>query len=157
MMRKISNRFFTIVLYNTLRISIFVCLFVFCGSDDAHCTHPHASHSPSTLSDKQNIRVIAKYYSRISSKRLSQFLSVSEADTERYLSEMVTAAEIYARIDRLDGIVQFRKKETANSLLNDWRSDTIKLLDLVDLTCHQIHKEMMIHSTKNAKRKSGAR
>jgi 26S proteasome regulatory subunit N5 len=100
---------------------------------------------------QHNIRVIAKYYSRISSKRLSQFLSVSEQDTERYVSDMVTSAEIYARIDRLDGIIQFRKKETANSLLNNWRADTNKLLELVDLTCHQIHKEMMIHSKDKKK------
>merc|ERR1712176_836477 len=76
---------------------------------------------------QHNIGVVASYYNRISTKRLSQFLSIDIAKTEHYVSRMVTE----------------------NELLNAWKADTDKLLDLVDLTCHQIHKEMVIHKAKN--------
>ena len=97
---------------------------------------------------EHNIGVVAGYYERISTKRLSQFLSVDVGRTEEYVSKMVTEKELFARINRLDGIIRFRRKQTENEQLNEWKSKTDKLLDLVDLTCHQIHKEMVIHKAK---------
>merc|ERR1712228_724037 len=108
------------------------------------------------LKDKiiqHNVRVIAGYYNRISTKRLSSFLSIDVDATEEFVSKMVTDKEMFARINRLDGIIRFKKKETENQILNSWKSDTDKLLDLVDLTCHQIHKEMVIHKAKGKKSK----
>jgi len=106
---------------------------------------------------EHNIRVVCKYYRRITLKRLSHFLGVDETQAEKHVSNLVTSATIYARIDRLDGIVRFRKKETPSSILNDWRSNIDKLLDLVDSTCHQIHKEIVIHQgdKKGKKAKKG--
>merc|ERR1712173_9927 len=98
---------------------------------------------------QHNVRVIGGYYNRISTKRLSTFLSVNADETEEYVSKMVTDKEIFARINRLDGIIRFKQKENENQILNAWKADTDKLLDLVDLTCHQIHKEMVIHKSKN--------
>ena len=75
-------------------------------------------------------------------------VAIDEAKTEEYVSKMVTEKELFARINRMDGIIRFRRKQTANEMLNEWKADTDKLLDLVDLTCHQIHKEMVIHKSK---------
>ncbi|ETO21990.1 hypothetical protein RFI_15212 [Reticulomyxa filosa] len=100
---------------------------------------------------QHNIRVVEKYYNQITTQRLAHFLG----ETEKYVSEMVNAGTIFARTDRLAGKIRFRKKETTNSVLNDWRSNIDKLLDLVDQTCHQIHKEMVIHSGKKDKNKTG--
>merc|ERR1712244_39496 len=97
---------------------------------------------------EHNIGVVAAYYDRISTKRLSQFLSIDIAKTEQYVSRMVTEKELFARINRLDGIIRFRRRQTENEMLNDWKADTDKLLELVDLTCRQIHKEMVIHKSK---------
>ena len=121
-------------------------------------------HEQSDLMDRlkdkvieHNIGVVASYYDRISTKRLSQFLSIDIAKTEHYVSRMVTEKELFARINRLDGIIRFKEKQTENELLNEWKADTDKLLDLVDLTCHQIHKEMVIHraNSKNKGKKKG--
>ena len=103
------------------------------------------------LKDKvihHNIRVVGEYYNRISTKRLSTFLCININDTESYVSAMVTDKEIFARINRLNGIIRFKQKQYENQILNQWKSDEDKLLDLVDLTCHQIHKEMVIHKVK---------
>ena len=94
---------------------------------------------------EHNVGVVAKYYERISTKRLSQFLAVDVGRTESYVSKMVTEKELFARINRIDGTIRFRRRQTENEQLNEWKAKTDKLLDLVDLTCHQIHKEMVIH------------
>jgi len=104
---------------------------------------------------QHNIQVVEKYYTQINTAKLAQFLGISVESTEKYVSEMVNAGTIYARIDRLDGKMRFRKKETPTSILNDWKSNIDKLLGLIDQTCHQIHKEMVIHSGKKDKTKTG--
>ena len=108
------------------------------------------------LKDKiiqHNIHVVAEYYNRISTKRLSTFLSIDIDNTESYLCKMVTDKEIFARINRLNGIIRFKEKEYENQILNSLKSDTDKVLDLVDLTCHQIHKEMVTNIKKGGKKK----
>lgn len=97
---------------------------------------------------EHNIRVIAKYYNRISSLRFATFLGVKIEEMEERLSKAVTEGMIFARIDRLDQIIRFKEKETSNSILNDWRQNIDSLLDLVDRTCHQITKEVVTHGGK---------
>ncbi|KAI9022826.1 PCI domain-containing protein [Phycomyces nitens] len=91
---------------------------------------------------EHNIRVIAKYYTRVSTKRLGQLLDLNEKDAEESLSKLVVSKTIYARIDRMAGIVSFQVKKDANQILNDWSSDINSLLNLVEKTCHLISKEV---------------
>ncbi|KAJ8655839.1 hypothetical protein O0I10_008503 [Lichtheimia ornata] len=95
---------------------------------------------------EHNIRVIAKYYTRVTTKRLMQLLDLSEADTEEFLSKLVVSKTIYARVDRPAGVISFQVKKDANQVLNDWSSDINSLLNLVEKTCHLISKEEMVHS-----------
>ncbi|KAI8080328.1 PCI domain-containing protein, partial [Thamnidium elegans] len=90
---------------------------------------------------EHNIRVIAKYYTRISTKRLTQLLDLNEKDAEEFLSKLVVSKTIYARIDRSAGVVNFQTKKDANEILNDWSSDINSLLNLIEKTCHLISKE----------------
>lgn len=91
---------------------------------------------------EHNIRVIAKYYTRVTTKRLMQLLDLSEADTEEFLSKLVVSKTIYARVDRPAGVISFQVKKDANQVLNDWSSDINSLLNLVEKTCHLISKEV---------------
>jgi len=94
---------------------------------------------------EHNIRVIAGYYSKITMKRLTQLLDLSEAEAEKFVSDLVTNKSIFARIDRPKGLIQFRKTQQPNESLNEWSHDVAKLLDLVEKTCHLIHRENMVH------------
>ncbi|RCH87488.1 26S proteasome non-ATPase regulatory subunit 12 [Rhizopus azygosporus] len=100
---------------------------------------------------EHNIRVIAKYYTRITTKRLTQLLDLNEKDTEEFLSKLVVTKTIYARIDRIAGIINFQPKRDANQILNDWSSDINSLLNLIEKTCHLISKEEMVHSIAKVK------
>ncbi|KAI7905073.1 uncharacterized protein BX663DRAFT_501599 [Cokeromyces recurvatus] len=100
---------------------------------------------------EHNIRVIAKYYTRVTTKRLTQLLDLSEKDTEECLSKLVVSKTIYARIDRSAGIINFQTKKDANEILNNWSNDINSLLNLIEKTCHLISKEEMVHSIAKVK------
>lgn len=100
---------------------------------------------------EHNIRVIAKYYTRVTTKRLTQLLDLTERDAEEFLSKLVVSKTIYARIDRSAGIINFQTKKDANEILNNWSSDINSLLNLIEKTCHLISKEEMVHSIAKVK------
>ena len=43
------------------------------------------------------------------------------------------------------GVVSFQTAKDSNDILNSWAVNLEKLLDLVEKSCHQIHKETMVH------------
>ena len=52
---------------------------------------------------EHNIRVIAKYYTRLTLKRMAELLALSENETEDFLSTMVVKGAVEAKTDRLEG------------------------------------------------------
>ncbi|CAG8676603.1 21977_t:CDS:10 [Dentiscutata erythropus] len=100
---------------------------------------------------EHNIRVVAKYYTRVRTKRLTQLLDLNEEDTEEFLSKLVVSKTIYAKIDRPAGIVSFASPKDANQVLNDWSNNINSLLGLIEKTCHLITKEEMLHSIARVK------
>uniref|UniRef100_A0A7N0T9C3 PCI domain-containing protein n=1 Tax=Kalanchoe fedtschenkoi TaxID=63787 RepID=A0A7N0T9C3_KALFE len=94
---------------------------------------------------EHNIIVVSKYYSRITLKRLAELLCLSLQEAEKHLSDMVVSKALVAKIDRPAGIVNFQTASNSNEVLNSWASNLEKLLDLVEKSCHQIHKESMVH------------
>jgi len=94
---------------------------------------------------QHNIRVVSAFYTRITSARLAELLHLDEDTTERSLSEMVSNKQLYAKIDRCDAKITFKKKQTANQILSEWAGDISQLLGLVEKTCHLINKENMVH------------
>mmetsp|Transcript_20465 Transcript_20465/g.65524 ORF Transcript_20465/g.65524 Transcript_20465/m.65524 type:complete len:448 (+) Transcript_20465:2-1345(+) len=95
---------------------------------------------------EHNIRVVAKYYSRIQINHLARMLGLTEDKLERAVSNMVTGQQkLYARIDRPEGIISFSRPQAADEVLNDWSADISQLLDLVERTDHLINKEMQVH------------
>ncbi|KAA8546959.1 hypothetical protein F0562_003388 [Nyssa sinensis] len=94
---------------------------------------------------EHNILVVSKYYSRITLKRLADLLCLSIQDAEKHLSDMVVSKALVAKIDRPMGVVSFQTAKDSNDILNSWAMNLEKLLDLVEKSCHQIHKETMVH------------
>jgi len=107
---------------------------------------------------EHNVRVVAKYYTRIQMPRLTQLLDLTEDETEKYISELVTSKTIYAKIDRPASIVSFAKPRDADDVLNEWSGNMKSLLGLLERIDHLITKEEMmarIQPTKVDKGKAG--
>ena len=60
---------------------------------------------------EHNIRMMAKYYTKIRLTRMAHLLALSENETEDCLSDMVVAGTVSAKTDRLAGIVDFTEQE----------------------------------------------
>jgi len=97
---------------------------------------------------EHNLRVIAKYYTRISMERLCDLLDVTQNDLEKDISRLVNSAMIYAKIDRLNGLVDFQHKKTPRENLNEWAGGLDKLMNLVNQTTHLISKERILANAK---------
>ena len=93
---------------------------------------------------EHNVRVVAKYYTRIQMKRLTQLLNLTEDETEKYISELVTSKTVYAKIDRPARIVSFAKPKDADDTLNEWSHNMKSLLGLLERIDHLITKEEMM-------------
>lgn len=93
---------------------------------------------------EHNVRVVAKYYTRIRMARLTQLLDLTEDETEKYISELVTSKTIYAKIDRPARIVSFAKPRDADDVLNEWSGNMKSLLGLLERIDHLITKEEMM-------------
>lgn len=94
---------------------------------------------------QHNLRVIEKYYTRIRLDRLSALIGVGIDRTEIEIADMVVNHRIVAKINRLDGIVKFHKKEFVNDTLNNWNHDVKDLLFKIDKTCHLINRERVVY------------
>eukprot|EP01097_Dermamoeba_algensis_P004074 TRINITY_DN2720_c0_g1_i1.p1 TRINITY_DN2720_c0_g1~~TRINITY_DN2720_c0_g1_i1.p1 ORF type:complete len:445 (-),score=132.89 TRINITY_DN2720_c0_g1_i1:193-1527(-) len=97
---------------------------------------------------QHNIRVISSYYTQITYKRFIELLDLNQESTEKFLSELVTAHAVYAKIDRPKGVVVFNKPLEAAEVLNEWSSNVTSLLDLMEKTCHLIQRENMVQNSK---------
>ena len=76
---------------------------------------------------------------------LAKLLCRSIQETEKHLSDTVVVKSLVATVDKPAGIVYFRAAKDSNEIFNSWAVNIEKLLDLVEKSCHQIHKETMVH------------
>ena len=60
------------------------------------------------------------------------------------LFTQVVSGAVTAKTDRLEGIIDFSQVQDPLENLNDWSSNTNKLMDLVMKTTHLINKEEMV-------------
>ncbi|KAI9819153.1 MAG: hypothetical protein M1827_007309 [Pycnora praestabilis] len=106
---------------------------------------------------EHNVRVVAKYYTRIQMGRLTQLLDLDEEETEKYISQLVTAKTVYAKIDRPARVVSFAKPRGADDVLNEWSGNMKSLLGLLERIDHLITKEEMMARIQPTKMEKGAK
>lgn len=94
---------------------------------------------------EHNIRIMAKYYTKVTLKRMSELLDLKVEETEDFLSKMVVDKLVEAKVDRLEGIVHFTKNQDPNEMLNDWSTNISDLMGLVLKSTHLINREEMVH------------
>lgn len=93
---------------------------------------------------EHNLRVVAKYYTRIQMARLTTLLDLNEDETESFISQLVTAKTVYAKIDRPARVVSFTKPRDADEVLNEWSGSMKSLLNLLERIDHLITREEMM-------------
>uniref|UniRef100_A0A2K5S629 PCI domain-containing protein n=1 Tax=Cebus imitator TaxID=2715852 RepID=A0A2K5S629_CEBIM len=85
---------------------------------------------------EHSIRIVAKYYTQLTMKRMSK----------AFLSNLVVIKTIFAKVDRLAGIINFQRPKESKNLLSDWSQKLNSLMSLVNKTTHLIAKEEVMHN-----------
>eukprot|EP00826_Nyctotherus_ovalis_P047436 TRINITY_DN5455_c0_g1_i5.p1 TRINITY_DN5455_c0_g1~~TRINITY_DN5455_c0_g1_i5.p1 ORF type:complete len:303 (-),score=136.61 TRINITY_DN5455_c0_g1_i5:63-971(-) len=93
-----------------------------------------------------NLKVVEMYYTRITIKRLAVLNNISPEFLEEEISALVCEGLLRAKIDRISGVVDFRRQMQPHDYMNDWSGDVKSLLGLVEETCHLINREHVIHT-----------
>lgn len=96
---------------------------------------------------EHNIRIMSKYYSRLTLRRMSQLLDLTPQETEDTLSSLVVKKTVWAKVDRLEEIVSFSAYKDPSDVLNDWSHDISSLMQQICKVNHLINKEEMINQT----------
>ncbi|XP_046434601.1 26S proteasome non-ATPase regulatory subunit 12 [Neodiprion fabricii] len=93
---------------------------------------------------EHNIRIMAKYYTKITLTRMAELLDLPVEETESCLCNLVETGVINARTDRPAGVVRFTGAQEPAALLDAWSASLSKLMGLVNHTTHLIHQEEML-------------
>lgn len=93
-----------------------------------------------------NLKVVEMYYTRVTIKRLAVLNNITTEFLEEEISSLVCDGLLRAKIDRISGIVDFRRQMQPHDYMNDWSGDIKSLLNLVEETCHLINREHVIHT-----------
>jgi len=98
---------------------------------------------------EHNIRIMAKYYTRVTLTRMAELLDLSTEKVEEVLCSMVVSGQVQAKTDRPSGIVYFQDSKDPSEILNDWSHNVNNLMGLIARTTHLINKEEMVHKHLN--------
>jgi len=106
--------------------------------------YPHADEHRADFRKQliqHNIITCAGYYERAQLGRLAELSGVGVEELETELCSLVNADILRGKVDRIEGVVTFRRQRRDDEILDDWVQDVNGLLDLVNHTCNLIERE----------------
>lgn len=103
---------------------------------------------------EHDLMVISRFYTRIPLARLAELVGLSADHTEKYIMSMVTNKTLYAKMDRVDGLVVFEARKNNAEVMAAWNASVERSVDLLDTASHLITKERMLYNMPLAKASS---
>ena len=97
---------------------------------------------------QHDLSLFEKFFAKAHLKRISEMTCVPVEEVENEISDMVVNNYIFAKIDRIEKIVNFRKKTDHHDVLDNFNYDMDSLLKKIEETCHIINKEYLKYGIK---------
>ena len=97
---------------------------------------------------QHDLSLFEKFFSKIEIKRISEMTCVPIDEIENEIADMVVNNFIFAKINRIEQIVNFRKKTDHHDVLDDFNYDMDNMLKKIEETCHLINKEYLKYGIK---------
>ena len=97
---------------------------------------------------QHDLSLFEKFFGKIHIGRISQMTFVPDDEIESEIADMVVNNYIFARINRIEKIVNFRKKTDHHDVLDNFNYDMDNMLKKIEETCHLINKEYLKHGIK---------
>ena len=98
---------------------------------------------------QHDLSIFEKFFGQIHIERISEMTLVSIDEIENELADMVVNNYIFAKINRIEKIVNFRKKTDYHDELDNYNYDMNNLLKKIEETCHLINKEYLKYVIKS--------
>lgn len=92
---------------------------------------------------QHDLSLFEKFFSKMNLGKISAMTSINIDEIESEISDMVINGYIFAKINRIEKTVNFRKKTDHHDVLNELTYDLEKMLKGVETTCHLINKEYL--------------
>ncbi|KAG8342408.1 proteasome regulatory non-ATP-ase subunit 5 [Trypanosoma vivax] len=118
---------------------------VLCANHPQLSAYPERQVLLRSRCSEHDLLVIARFYRRLRLERLAELVGLSLQHTEEFIMMMVTCRTLYAKIDRVDGLVVFEAKEKATEVVSAWNVSVERSVALLDKVSHLIVKERMLH------------
>jgi len=97
---------------------------------------------------QHDLSLFEKFFAKIHIKRISEMTLIPVDEIETEIADMVVNNYIYARINRIEQIVNFRKKTDHHDVLDSFNYDMDNMLKKIEETCHIINKEYLKYGIK---------
>ena len=97
---------------------------------------------------QHDLSLFEKFFAKIHIKRISEMTSVPIDEIEKEIADMVVNDYIFARINRIEKIVNFKKKTDYHDDLDNFNYDMDAMLKKIEETCHLINKEYLKYGIK---------
>ena len=97
---------------------------------------------------QHDLSLFEKFFAKIHIKRISDMTLVPIDEIETEIADMVVNNYLYARINRIEQIVNFRKSTDHHDVLDSFNYDMDNMLKKIEETCHLINKEYLKHGIK---------
>jgi 26S proteasome regulatory subunit N5 len=106
--------------------------------------YPHAAEHKVNFKKQliqHNVIICSSYYERVRLHRLAELSHVAPAELEEEASYLINSDIVKGKMDRVEGVIVFRRQRVDDEILDDWVTDVNNLLDLVNHTCNLIDRE----------------
>lgn len=97
---------------------------------------------------QHNIVIFEKFFSSVQLKRIASISGIEIEEVETEIADMVINKFIYAKINRINQTVNFRKITDYHDVLNEMTYDMAQMLKGLENTCHLINKEYLKYGIK---------
>lgn len=97
---------------------------------------------------QHNLAIFQKYFSQVKLQRISEMIGIDINEVEQELADMCILKHIYAKINRINLTVNFKPKQDTADKLNEMNFNLNKMLEVIETTCHLIHKENLKYDIK---------
>ena len=98
---------------------------------------------------QHDLSLFEKFFAKIHIKRINDMTLVPVDEIEKEIADMVVNNYIYAKINRIEKIVNFRKKTDYHDVLDNFNYDMDNMLKKIEETCHLINKEYLKYNIKS--------
>lgn len=115
-----------------------------CATDDVLSGFPARQDLLRSRCGEHDLMVVSTFYNRVPIARLAELVGLSEAYTEQFLMNLVGNGILFAKMDRVDGLVEFEAKKNTLEVVEYWSDAVEQSVSLLDEVSHLITKEQML-------------